>query len=133
MNKKTILITGAASGIGRETALFFARKGWFVGIVDVNESGLKTLASEIGSASCFSGIMDVTDPESVKTEIDAFAATTGGRLDVLLNNAGILKFGLFKNVDLKDHLQIVDVNIKGCLSCAYYALPYLKKTQGPDH
>ncbi|MEZ4577967.1 MAG: SDR family NAD(P)-dependent oxidoreductase [Desulfobacterales bacterium] len=70
-------------------------------MVDVNESGLKTLASEIRFHSCFSGIMDVTDPESVKTEIDAFAATTGGRLDVLLNNAGILKFGLFKNVDLR--------------------------------
>ena len=73
MNRKSILITGAASGIGRETALFFAKKDWFVGIFDVNEAGLKTLESEIGASNCFSGIMDVTDPDSVQKGIDAFA------------------------------------------------------------
>jgi len=46
--KKAIFITGAASGIGRETALLFWKKGWFVGIFDVNEEGLKALQSEIG-------------------------------------------------------------------------------------
>lgn len=130
MNKKSILITGAASGIGRETALFFARQDWFVGAFDVDEAGLKTLESEIGKENCFSGIMDVADPDSVQKGVDAFAGQTGGKLNVLLNNAGILKFGLFENVGLKDHHQIVDVNIKGCLSCIYYCLTYLKKTTG---
>lgn len=128
MNKKSILITGAASGIGRETALFFAKKDWYVGIFDVNDAGLKTLESEIGKDNCFSGIMDVADPDSVQKGIDAFALKTEGKLNVLLNNAGILKFGLYENIDLKTHHQIVDVNIKGCLSCIYYCLPYLKKT-----
>lgn len=128
MNKKSILITGAASGIGKETALLFAQNDWYVGIFDVNEAGLKNLESEIGKANCFSSIMDVADPDSVQKGIDAFASKTGGQLNVLLNNAGILKFGLFENVGLKDHHQIVDVNIKGCLSCIYYCLPYLKKT-----
>ncbi len=130
MTKKSILITGAASGIGRETALFFAKKDWFIGIFDVDEAGLKTLESEIGTTNCFSGIMDVSDPESVQKGIDFFALKTNGKLDVLFNNAGILKFGLFETVDLKTHHQIVDVNFKGCLSCAYYALKYLKQT--PD-
>ena len=130
MNKKSILITGAASGIGRETALFFAKNGWFVGIFDVNEAGLKSLESEIGSSNCFAGLMDVTDSESVQNGIDAFASKTGNKLDVLLNNAGILKFGLFENVSLQNHLQIVDVNIKGCLNCIYCCLPYLKNTAG---
>lgn len=129
MNKKSILITGAASGIGRETALFFAKKDWFVGIFDVDEAGLKSLESEIGASNCFSGIMDVTDEKSVQKGIDAFAGATGGKLDVLLNNAGIIKFGLYENVDLKAHHQIVDVNFKGCLNCVYYALKYLKQTQ----
>jgi len=128
MIKKSILITGAASGIGRETALFFAKKDWFVGIFDVDEAGLKSLEKEIGAPNCFLGVMDVADPDSVKNGVDAFAGATNGTLDVLLNNAGILKFGLFENVDLKKHHQIVDVNIKGCLSCIYYCLPYLKKT-----
>jgi short-subunit dehydrogenase len=130
MNKKTILITGAASGIGRETALLFAKNSWFVGIFDVNEAGLKSLEAEIGKDNCFLGIMDVADPESVKKGVEAFAAKTDGKLDVLLNNAGILKFGLYENVGLSDHLKIVDVNFKGCLNCIYYSLQYLKNTPG---
>ncbi len=128
--QKTILITGAASGIGRETALLFAKKGWFTGILDVNEAGINHVASEIGKENCFAAVMDVTDTESVRSGIDAFAAKTGGRLDVLVNNAGILKFGLFETVDIADHLKIVDVNFKGCLNCIHCALPYLKKTPG---
>ena len=49
---------------------------------------------------------------------------------MLLNNAGILKFGLFEQINLSDHLRIVDVNINGCLRCIYHSLPYLKKTPG---
>src|SRR6056297_1963320 len=120
MDQKCILITGAASGIGRETALLFAENGWYVGAFDVNEEGLKTLEAEIGQANCFIGRMDVTDPESVKSGIDAFSGKTGGSLDVLLNNAGILKFARLEDADLEVSHKIVDVNLKGCLSCIYY-------------
>ena len=129
MNKKTILITGAASGIGRETALFFAKKDWYVGLFDINEDGLKNLATEIGSSNCFYQVMNVADPESVKSGVDAFARQTESRLNVLLNNAGILKFGLFDSVDLPVHSRIIDVNINGCMNCIFYCLPYLKKTK----
>lgn len=130
MTKKTILITGAASGIGRETALFFAQNGWFTGVFDVNEEGLKTLEKEIGEGNCFSGIMNVADPDSVKQGVEALMAETGGRLDVLLNNAGILDFGLFEAVSLENHHRVVDVNVKGILNMVYLCLPYLKKTSG---
>ncbi len=129
-NRKSIFITGAASGIGRETALLFAKNGWYAGIFDVNESGLKNLETQIGKENCFSGVMDVTVPESVEKGLGAFAEKTGGKLDVLLNNAGIIKFGFFEDVDLQIHQRIVDINFKGCLNCAYYALKYLKRTQG---
>jgi short-subunit dehydrogenase len=130
MNKKSILITGAASGIGRETAVFFSKNNWYVGIFDIDEKGLKTLESEIGPSNCYSGIMDVTDPESVKKGIEAFASKTGGALNVLLNNAGIVKFGMFEKVDLAIHHKIVEVNFKACLSCIYYSLKHLKATPG---
>jgi len=130
MNKKTILITGAASGIGRETALFFAQNGWFTGIFDVNEEGLKTLDKEIGTGNCFSGIMNVAAPDSVRQGVTSLMSETGGRLDVLLNNAGILDFGLFETVPLERHHRVVDVNVKGILNMVYFCLPYLKKTSG---
>jgi len=130
MNKKSILITGAASGIGRATALFFAEKGWYVGLADINAADLAVLDSSIGPGNCCSMTMDVTDPESVASAFAVFAEKTGGAMDVLLNNAGILEFGRFGKVPLEKSLKVVDVNFKGCLNCIHYALKYLKKTPG---
>jgi NAD(P)-dependent dehydrogenase (short-subunit alcohol dehydrogenase family) len=130
MNKKTIFITGAASGIGRETAILFAKKGWFVGIVDLDKDGLSSLESEIGKDNCFMAVMDVTESESVKVTIEAFGKKTGNRMDVLDNNAGIIKFGAFEDVSLEMHHKIANVNFNGCLNCIYYSLKLLKQTPG---
>ena len=128
--KRSIFITGAASGIGRETALLFAKKGWFVGIVDVNEEGLKRLQSEIGEVNCFSKFMDVRDPESVQTALAGFAEKTGGQMDAIFNNAGTIRFGHFENVKIDENHQVIDVNLKGVLNCIYFSLEYLKNTPG---
>lgn len=130
-DKRTILITGAASGIGRETALLFARKGWFVGLFDINEEGLKSLGAEIGDPEKFhSQYMNVVDPVSVRESVETFMDHTGGAMHVLFNNAGIIKFGHFETVNVTDHHRIVDVNLKGILNCTYCALEYLKSTPG---
>lgn len=130
MNKKTIVITGAASGIGLETALLFAKNGWFVGLFDINKAGLDSLAARLGPENCFSRVMDVADADSVRDGIDAFAEKTGGEINVLLNNAGILKFGLFEKVSLEDHHRIIEINFKGCINCVFHCLDYLKQTPG---
>jgi NAD(P)-dependent dehydrogenase (short-subunit alcohol dehydrogenase family) len=130
MNKKTIVITGAASGIGLETALLFAKNDWFVGLFDINQAGLEDLATRIGPESCFSRVMDVADADSVRDGIDAFAQKTGEKIHVLLNNAGILKFGLFEKVSLADHHRIIEINFKGCINCVFHCLDYLKQTPG---
>lgn len=127
---KNILITGAASGIGRETALFFAKNGWFVGAVDLNGQGLESLEKEIGRDQCHTHSMDVTDPESVREAVTSFGDRTGGTMDVLFNNAGILKFGRFEKVDLAHSLAIVDVNLKGVIACTHSSLYLLKNTPG---
>jgi NADP-dependent 3-hydroxy acid dehydrogenase YdfG len=128
--KKAIFITGAASGIGRATALLFGEKGWFVGIFDVNEKGLESLQYEIGETNCFSKFMDVTDTKSVQTALTAFTKMTEGQLDVIFNNAGVIKFGHFENVPILENHQVIDVNLKGVLNCIYYSLDYLKNTPG---
>ncbi len=124
---KNIIITGAASGIGKATALFFAQKGWHVGIFDINEDKLADLAREIGGNQCFWAKMDVADRGSVETALNSFAEHTGGSVDVLFNNAGILRTGFFHRLTLDEQLQEVDVNLKGVLNCTHTAVPFLEK------
>lgn len=128
--RRTIFITGAASGIGRETALLFAARGWFVGIADVDERSLKTLAQSIGPERSVPIALDVADLPSWRCGMEAFASATRGRLDVLFNNAGIARMGLNDGIDVAEQHRIVDVNLKGVLSGIAVALPLLKVTPG---
>ncbi len=127
---KTIVITGAASGIGKATAVLFAKMGWYVGLFDIDAEKLAALAHEIGESRCCRGRMDVTDRASVEQALDRFAADSGGRLDVLFNNAGVLKVGFFDELTLDEQLQVVEVNLKGVLHCTHTAVPYLEKAKG---
>ncbi len=126
--KKSIFITGAASGIGKETALFFAEKGWFVGLYDVNEHDLKSLAKTIGSQSCGYKKMDVTNTASVNDAIEHFSKFTDGKMDLLFNCAGILHMGFFDEIDPDLQKKTVEVNILGVIQCIYSSLPLLRQT-----
>jgi NAD(P)-dependent dehydrogenase (short-subunit alcohol dehydrogenase family) len=127
--RKSIFITGAASGIGRATAKLFAGKGWFVGAFDVNEAGLATLDQEIGTDNCITGRLDVTSKQNYEDAIAAFAAETGGTMDILFNNAGIGESGFFEDVPYEAALRVVEVNFVGVLTGIYLALPLLKATK----
>ena len=130
MTSKSIFITGAASGIGRETARLFAGKGWFVALVDTNAEGLDNLAREIGADNCFARTMDVTDPAGYRKTIEELGERTDGRLDVLFNNAGILRMGLNETIALDQQHLTLDINVKGMLNGVHAALPLLKRTPG---
>jgi len=123
---KSIFITGAASGIGRATAILFAQKGWFVGIADINAAGLHELRKSMPGKIGFAEHLDVSDADQVATVVSAFAQACGGKIDVLFNNAGILRINAFENIPLSDHHAILDINAKGVLNCTYHAFPYLK-------
>lgn len=127
--RKSIFITGAASGIGRATALLFAEKGWFVGAVDINEKRLKALSEEIGGDNCFVHVLDVTDKTAFEQVLEKFGQRTSGKLDLLFNNAGIAVFGSFDEVPYEDHLAVLQVNLIGVVNGIYTALPMLKATE----
>jgi NAD(P)-dependent dehydrogenase (short-subunit alcohol dehydrogenase family) len=128
--RKTIFITGAASGMGRETARLFAKKGWFVGAYDVNKNGLKSLQEELGKENCLVRRLDVTDRADYRAALDEFAPAAGGRLDILFNNAGIGRGGPFDQQPFEDILAVVQVNLLGVLNGIYEAVPLLKATPG---
>jgi len=126
--RKSIFITGAASGMGRATAVLFAAKGWFVGAFDVNEDGLQTLQQDLGSDSCFIRRLDVTSRDDFAAAVAAFGAETGGTLDLLYNNAGIGESGWFEDVPQDAAARLVQINFMGVVNGIYAALPLLKAT-----
>jgi len=126
--RKAIFITGSASGMGRETALLFAGKGWFVGATDVNMDGLRTLEQVLGSENCWIRKLDVTAKTDFEAALAEFCAKSGGRLDLMFNNAGIGESGWFEDVPYEASMRVVQINFVGALNGAYASLPWLKKT-----
>jgi len=125
--ENSIFITGAASGIGRATALLFAQKGWFVGLFDLNEEGLESLCSEIGQDKACYMKTDVTAIDSIRKAARFFAGKTGNRISALFNSAGVLYMGPHENIDIKKQKKTVDINITGPLNTIEACLPFLKR------
>ena len=128
--RKAVFITGAASGIGLASAKRFAAEGWFVGLSDIDTVGLKAALIAIGPDHGALFKLDVRDRAAWASALADFAALTDGRLDVLLNNAGVARFGPFDSHQDADIDLQLDINIKGVISGARAALPWLKATPG---
>jgi NAD(P)-dependent dehydrogenase (short-subunit alcohol dehydrogenase family) len=130
MQGKSILITGAGSGIGRETARLFARRGWLVGAVDVAEAAVAALAAEFPAGTILPIVADVRSADGARAMVEALTAKTGGTLDVLFNCAGVLRMGPYETVPPADRALTVDVNITGVLNGLDAAFEALKRTPG---
>lgn len=115
---KTALITGAARGIGAATARALAADGWRV-IVNYSKSRAeaRALAAELGGVAVCA---DVADDAAVKAMIDA-----AGRIDLLVNNAGVSYYGLLTDMTPEECRELLDVNIGGAVACCRYVLPQM--------
>jgi short-subunit dehydrogenase len=121
---KNVLITGAGSGIGRSTALAFARHGAKLVLSDINQTNLATVEREVTSlgATCLALTVNVADDNAMRAFADEVHATVGA-LDVLINNAGIAYCGNFLDSPPESWQRLYDVNLKGVLSGCYLFLP----------
>ncbi|NLF43904.1 MAG: SDR family oxidoreductase [Bacteroidales bacterium] len=131
LNGKTILITGASSGIGEALAVEAAIRGGNIVLAARNEVELqrvKGLCIEMG-AKCEYFVTDVSREEDCKQLIEK-TIEKYGKIDVLINNAGISMRALFSEVDLIVLEKLMQVNFWGAVYCTKYALPYLLKLQG---
>jgi len=131
MSKPTVFITGAAAGIGRATALRFAKEDYLVGIYDIDERKLRELRDEILAAggNVYAGLLNVANPD-LWAEALADFYRAHGRLDILINNAGVLSAGKFEEMDVAVHRRMLDINIGGVIYGTRAAFPYLRDTAG---
>ena len=128
---KTVVVTGASSGIGRALAEYFAAAGANAVLGARHEDALREIVGRIGAAGGHAAyaVCDVTREADCKRLIDTAVDTFGG-VDVLICNAGISMRALFDEVDLAVLHKLMDVNFWGCVNCTKYALPYIQRVRG---
>lgn len=129
-DRKAIFITGAASGIGLAVATLFSARGWRVGLSDVNEIGLAAAAGRFSPERASAHLLDVRDREGWAAALDAFTAVSGGRLDVLFNNAGVGLGGPLAEASFEAIDRTVAINLGGVVNGARIGHAYLKRTRG---
>lgn len=125
---KIALITGGSTGIGRATAIKFVQEGAQVIIADINEGQGSPAASELGENVKFHAA-NVADSESVASLFD-FIKEKYGRLDVLVNNAGIVRDSTLKKLTEEDFDKVIDVNLKGVFLCTKRAEELMRENGG---
>lgn len=124
-NKKAI-ITGGGRGLGKATAIAFAKEGIDVAITGRNEAVLKETTSELESFGIKATyeIFDVGNYQEVKTGINNIIKNLGS-VDILVNNAGIAAFGSFNDMEVSQWSQIIQTNVMGMYYVTKEVLPYL--------
>ncbi|HAA12294.1 MAG TPA: short-chain dehydrogenase, partial [Cytophagales bacterium] len=127
-NQPSIFITGGARGIGLSIGKLFLEQGWKVGLYDIDAAELEKVRQELANENLLTGTLDVTNSDSAQVTLQQFAEATGGRLDVLVNNAGMVRVGEFEATPLADYQQMVTLNLAGPITMTYQALPWLKTT-----
>jgi NADP-dependent 3-hydroxy acid dehydrogenase YdfG len=128
------LVTGASSGIGEATTVALAAEGATVAIAARRRDRLKALAKRIGEAGHGKALVieaDVTDKAQAQAAVERTVSTLG-RLDTLVNNAGVMLLGPAVGAPLEEWERMVQLNVLGLLYCAHAALPHLLKAAESD-
>lgn len=125
---RVVLITGAGQGIGAAIARRFALQGEKLVLVDVNAEQLRLLAESLADTGC--ELMQMTADVANKDQVNELVSRVVerfGRLDVLVNNAGIIRDNLISNISEQDWDQVLDVNLKGAFLCCQAVFPTFKQ------
>jgi dihydroanticapsin dehydrogenase len=131
LGERRAVVTGAASGIGRATALALARAGARVVIGDLNETEGEATAGAVrdrGGDATFAAV-DVSDAERMRAFLETAAGTLGG-LDVIVNNAGLQRSGRVTDLAESDWDALMAVNPRSCFLGAKYGVPHLRASGG---
>lgn len=130
---KVALITGAGRGIGRATAIALAQEGIHVGLVGRTIENLQKVAEELKAydVKVAMAAADVADLDSITAAVEAIRGELGA-IDILINNAGISKFGGFMELTPEEWTKIIDVNVKGVYYATRAVLPEMMERNTGD-
>lgn len=126
---RTALVTGAARGIGLATTRAFLADGWRVAMVDYDADALNDASRELADAGAFAITADVSDPDQVQAMV-AEALARGGRIDAVVNNAGVADFGPIEEHDFARWRRVMATNLDGVFLVSQACIPALKETRG---
>jgi len=128
LKDKVVILTGAASGIGRSTALQLAEEGAVQFLLDIDEAGLQETFEQlkVGQERTHLVRADVSKEGEIRDAIET-AAQSAQRLDVLICNAGVVKVGPIEDFPEEDFDLLINVNLKGTHNCCKHAIPHFKK------
>lgn len=126
MSQKTVFISGGNRGIGRAIAERFLEEGYIVGAY--SRSGRFDWGQD--NPNLITGVMDSTDPDAAVRALEDFTSHTGGRLDVLVNNAGIAIIGAFDSHSYDEQFGVINTNVMGYINVIKAAQKYLAATPG---
>jgi len=122
LKDKVAIITGAAKGIGFSTAQRFAQEGAIAILADVNLESVKAAATQIRNAEAYA--MNVTDRASIQAVVDQ-VMQKHGRIDILINNAGITQDARLVKMTEAQFDAVIDVNLKGVFNCTQLIVPHM--------
>ena len=130
---KVVAITGAASGLGAETARSFARRGARLELCDIDNDGLRSISEELkrGGTEVAIEVVDVSSAEQVKAWSEHVFERSGA-VDVLVNNAGVTCAGRFEELTLDDWQWITGINFWGVIHGCHFFYPHMKE-KGSGH
>ena len=133
LHGKVCLVTGASSGIGAATALTLGEAGASVALTARREDRLRALAERLESSGAKSLVIaaDVSDEQQAHQAVERTAAELG-RLDVLVNNAGVMLLGPIEGADTEEWRRMVNVNLLGLFYCTHAALPLMREQGSGD-
>src|SRR3954467_12195761 len=133
MSDRVAVVTGASSGIGAATAKALAAEGYAVALAARREERIKELGGEIssGGGKALAIPTDITDPDSARSLVETTKQELG-RVDVLVNNAGVMLLGPIIGAEIEHWQRMINVNLLGLLYCTHAALPIMAE-QGAGH
>ncbi|XP_038155516.1 3-oxoacyl-[acyl-carrier-protein] reductase FabG [Cyprinodon tularosa] len=129
---KVALITGASSGIGAGTSVLFAKLGALLALNGRDVQSLQKVATQCTESGAAEPLLvpgDLTDEDTVRKTVEKTIAHFG-RLDVLVNNAGVLEYGSIETTDMAQYDKVMNVNVRSVFHLTQLCVPHLIKTKG---